>query len=136
MTAQTETVSSDPLSAIGEALESAAGSINEASSSAAQSAKAAAQSVKGAAHAGTYNLAYGLSYGIVFGAVFLVELLPDENVLRRGFEDGAEAGFDSAVEKSNARRAKRRTTADIEDEFSAPAAEQPANTHHTANGAA
>jgi hypothetical protein len=35
----------------------------------------------------------------VFGAVFVNELLPEDNVLRRGFEEGAEAVLDAAAGK-------------------------------------
>jgi len=51
----------------------------------------------------------------VFTAVFLVELLPENNVVRRGLEDGAEAGFDSAIAKAEAGRAKRRALAETPD---------------------
>jgi hypothetical protein len=34
-----------------------------------------------------------------YSGVFLIELLPEENVLRAGFEDGAEAGLDAATSR-------------------------------------
>lgn len=68
----------------------------------------AARKVKKAASSGLYNVSYGASFGVVFAAVFLVELLPGSNVIRRGLEDGAEAGLDSAIAKAESARARRR----------------------------
>jgi len=102
-------VQSDPLSSLGDALDNAAKFLGDDTTNARQSAKIAARKVKETAYSGVYKASYGVSFGIVFTAVFLVELLPESNVVRRGFEDGAEAGFDTAVAKAEAGRAKRRT---------------------------
>ena len=102
------TVASDPISSLGDALESAAESLGDATTDARESAKVAARKVKRTARSGVYHATYGVSFGVVFAAVFLVELLPEDNVVRRGLEDGAEAGFDSDVAKAEARQAKRR----------------------------
>jgi len=101
-------IKSDSLLSEGGVLETAAKSVGDATTRARESAKIAARKVRETAHSGVYNAAYGLSFGVVFTAVFLVELLPENNVVRRGLEDGSEAGFDSAVAKAEAWRAKRR----------------------------
>jgi hypothetical protein len=36
---------------------------------------------------------------VVFGGVFLQELLPENNTLRRGFKEGAEAAFDAGASR-------------------------------------
>jgi len=89
----------NPLSAVGEALDSAAEAFGEATSDARASAKAAAKKVKSTVSTGVYKGAYGLSFGIVFGAVFLTELLPESSSLRRGFEDGATDALDSIASR-------------------------------------
>ena len=89
----------NPLSILGEALESAVETFGEATTSARESAKLAATNVKVVVGYGTYKLAYGISYGLVFGGVFVKELLPESNSLRRGFEEGAEAAFDAAARR-------------------------------------
>lgn len=99
----TEAHEESELSALGDALEAAAGSISEARSNASVTARAAARRVKSGIGSGAYYTAYGLSYGVVFTGVFLKELLPAENALRRGFEEGAEAAID-AVHTRKARR--------------------------------
>jgi hypothetical protein len=88
---------SNPLSVLGEALDAASQSIGDARADATASAKSAALKVQTGVGAGAYYTAYGVSYGLVFSGVFLKELLPVNNALRRGFEDGAEAGKKSAV---------------------------------------
>ena len=89
----TEATSADPLARLGERIETAAGSLGDAATNATASAKVAARKVKDAAHSGAYHTAYGAAFGVVFGAVFLVELLPQNNVFRRGFEDGQRKGL-------------------------------------------
>lgn len=101
--ATAEAPESNPLSVLGDALEAAAQSIGDARADASESAKAAAQKVKSGVSAGAYNAAYGLSFGVVFGAVFLKELLPEDNALRRGFEDGAEAAIDAVASRRAAK---------------------------------
>lgn len=87
----------DALSALGEALESAADSVGHARADATESAKLAARKVQFGVGAGAYFAAYGVSYGLVFTGVFLKELLPASNPIRRGFEDGAVAARDAAA---------------------------------------
>ena len=89
----------NPLSILGEALESAVETVGEATTNARESAKLAATNVKVVVGYGSYKLAYGISYGLVFGGVFVKELLPESNSLRRGFEEGAEAAFDAAARR-------------------------------------
>jgi pyruvate/2-oxoglutarate dehydrogenase complex dihydrolipoamide acyltransferase (E2) component len=36
-----------------------------------------------------------VSYGVVYAVAFLIELLPEENIVRRGFVEGAEAALDA-----------------------------------------
>jgi len=109
MSTSEATIQSDPFSSFGGARETAQKALGDAAANARESAKIAAQKVKETARSGVYNTAYGVSFGVVFSAVFLTELLPEGNVVRRGLEDGAEAGFDSAVAKAEELRAKRRT---------------------------
>ena len=61
----------------------------------AESAKKAAKTTKRAIGIGLHKAAYGISYGVVYATVFLVELLPEEHVIRRGFVEGAEAALDA-----------------------------------------
>lgn len=103
----------DPLAVLGEALESAAETFSEATADARASAKVAARKAEKVVHSGLYRGSYWISYGLVFGAVFINELLPEGNVLRRGFEEGAEAGLLAAAgkrtrPKAAARPAKRK----------------------------
>ncbi len=79
---------SNTLSFLGPALESAA-----------DSAGAVAKSAQKHLAVGTYKAAYGISYGLVYATVFLTELLPKDNILRRGFEEGAEAALEAASKK-------------------------------------
>jgi hypothetical protein len=88
---------SNPFSVLGEALDAASESIGDARADATASAKLAAHKVQSGVGVGAYYAAYGVSYGVVFSGVFLKELLPANNVIRRGFEDGAEAAIKSAV---------------------------------------
>ncbi|MES1171624.1 MAG: hypothetical protein ABUL77_00165 [Bacteroidota bacterium] len=88
---------SNPLSALGDALDAASQSISDARADASVSARAAARKVQSGVGFGAYYTAYGVSYGLVFSGVFLKELLPAQSALRRGFEDGADAGSRTAV---------------------------------------
>jgi hypothetical protein len=96
-TSVSQTAESNPFSVLGEALEAAAESVGDARSDASASAKVAAAKVQSGVTTGAYYAAYGVSYGLVFSGVFLKELLPANNVVRRGFEDGAEAAIDAAA---------------------------------------
>jgi hypothetical protein len=91
-----ETSGSNALSALGEALEAAAESVDHARADATASAKLAAHRVQFGVSTGAYYTAYGVSYGLVFSGVFLKELLPVSSPIRRGFEDGAVAAIDAA----------------------------------------
>lgn len=84
------------LSELGEALESAANSIEHARADATKSAKLAARRVQFGVNQGAYYTAYGISYSLVFAGVFLKELLPVSSPIRRGFEDGAVAAVGAA----------------------------------------
>jgi hypothetical protein len=101
MTSIAESHDENALSALGEAFETAAGSLGSARANATEHAKIAAAKVQSTVSAGAYHGAYGLSYGVVFTAVFLKEFLPRNSAVRRGFEEGAEAAFDAvAVRRS------------------------------------
>ena len=54
---------------------------------------------------------------MVFGAVFLVQLLPEGNVFRCGFEDGGEAGFDAAIARSAGRKRLERSLIEAEEDL-------------------
>ncbi len=58
------------------------------------------KNLKNGIGAGIYHAAFGLSYGLVFSAVFVTELLPETNVLRRGFADGAYAAIDAVADRN------------------------------------
>ena len=94
-----EGVGTNPLSILGEALESAVETFEEATTNARASAKMAATKVQVIFSFGVYKVAYGISYGLVFGGIFVKELLPESNSLRRGFEEGAGAAFDAAASR-------------------------------------
>jgi len=91
----TEATQSNALSALGEALDSAAESVSHARADATESAKLAAARVHIGVSTGAYYTAYGISYGLVFSGVFLKELFPVNNPIRRGFEDGAAAAIEA-----------------------------------------
>jgi hypothetical protein len=109
--------SEDKLSALSEAIHGASGSLQNAASQVGATAKTAVHKAAGVANTGAYRAAYGLAYGVVFSGVFLVELLPENNVFRRGFEDGAEEGFDAALVKAEARKGKRPAVTSDEEEL-------------------
>jgi len=102
-TSRSESSDANPLAALGEALEAAAESIGGAQSDArahaTESAKAAAIKVQSGVGTGAYYAAYGISYSLVFSGVFIRELLPVNNPIRRGFEDGAVAAYDAATRR-------------------------------------
>jgi hypothetical protein len=103
-----EATGTGPLSVLGEALESAAETFGDATTNARASAKVAAKKVRSTLSTGAYKSAYGVSYGVVFGGVFLKELLPENNTLRRGFEEGAEAAFDAVASRKVAASSRSR----------------------------
>ena len=75
--------------------ESSSKGFTDAATDARAAAKIAAQNVKDGFGWSVYKAAFGVSFGVVFTGVFLTELLPAQNVLRRGLEDGADAAFDA-----------------------------------------
>ena len=104
MATETESSGSKIFSMFGDTLESAAEALEEASANSAESAKKAAKTTKRAIGTSLHKAAYGISYGVVYAAVFLVELLPEEHVIRRGFVEGAEAALDA---RENAKASKK-----------------------------
>ncbi len=96
-----EKIDVDPLSVLGDALSSAAETIGEATANSRESATAAAKKAKESLGTGVYKTAYGLSYGVVFGAVFLAELMPESNIVRRGFADGADSARAAAARRKD-----------------------------------
>ena len=98
MTTTNENSQSSALSALGDALDAASASLSDARADATESAKLAAAKVQVGVSTGAYYTAYTVSYGLVFTGVFLKELLPLNNPIRRGFEDGATAAI-SAVDQ-------------------------------------
>jgi hypothetical protein len=70
---------------------SAAEGFRKATHDAAEAAERTAPAIKRSVSKGAYMLAYGLSFGVVYTAEVIVELMPEDGVLRQGFRDGAEA---------------------------------------------
>jgi hypothetical protein len=95
MATETESSGSKIFSTLGDTLESAAEALEEASVNSAESAKKAAKTTKRAISTGLHKAAYGIAYGLVYAGVFLTELLPEENVIRRGLVEGAEGALDA-----------------------------------------
>jgi hypothetical protein len=90
MTTKTEKAAeTNTFSALGDALESAAEKFEEGSAVARQSAKEAAKATRKVFAGGIYSTAYWVSYGFVYSTVYLTELLPEENSIRKGLEQGA-----------------------------------------------
>ena len=104
MTTKAKTaVDPNAFSALGDAFESAADRFEEGTANARKSAKQAAGTAQRVARIGVYNAAYGISYGFVYATVFLTELLPKENILRRGLEEGADAAFEAQTKHQAAK---------------------------------
>jgi hypothetical protein len=115
MSTKAKAIETNPLSVLGDALESAAETFGEATTNARKSAKAAAKSAQKNLATGTYKAAYGVSYGLVYATVFLTELLPEDNILRRGFEEGAEAALEAASKKESAAKPSTKGQGEEED---------------------
>ena len=94
-----ETTDRSAMESLAVAMENAIDYIGGATASAGASVKTAAGKTGDVIGVGAYKGAYGVSYGLVFGAVFLKELLPAGNVVRRGFEDGAQAAFEAIEDR-------------------------------------
>jgi hypothetical protein len=82
-------------SMLGDTLESAAEAFEEASVNSSESAKRAAKTTKRAMGNFLHGAAYGVSYGLVYAGVFVTELMPENNLVRRGLVEGAEAALDA-----------------------------------------
>lgn len=102
LTDTSDSLDESSVTALGEAIEAAAGTIGAARVNASRSAKIAAGKVQSGISTGSYSAAYGLSFGVVFTAVFLKEFLPEGSAVRRGLEDGAEAAFDAVAARRHA----------------------------------
>jgi hypothetical protein len=96
---------------LGDRLESGAGAFEKASVSSVESTKRTARTIELAVASGLHKAAYGVSYGVVYAGSFLAELLPKENVVRRGFVEGAEAALDARKKAYPARRIPEKSAA-------------------------
>jgi hypothetical protein len=92
---KTKVVDAGAFSAFGETLETVAVRVKEGAATVSHSAKQASGTVGRAFTVGIYNTAYWTSYGVVYTTVFLKELLPADNTLRRGLEEGAVAALEA-----------------------------------------
>jgi hypothetical protein len=100
MNAIAETSEASSLTALGEALESAAGSIRATTGTGVvRRTRNAAGKVGSLVSSGAYHAAYGASYGVVFGGVFLKEFLPESSAVRRGLEQGSQAAIDAVASR-------------------------------------
>jgi len=90
---------------LGKTLDSAAKAVEEASVGLTDSVKKAAKTTKRAIGIGFHDTAYSISYGVVYAAVFLIELLPEENAIRRGFVDGAKSALDTRQKAKASKKA-------------------------------
>jgi hypothetical protein len=95
MSTKAEASTNNVFSMLGDTLESAAEALEEASVSSSESAKRAAKTTKRALANLLHDTAYGVSYGLVYAGVFITELMPEDNLVRRGFAEGAEAALDA-----------------------------------------
>src|SRR5271167_48612 len=95
MATKTKAVPSTVFSVLGDTLESAAETFEEATANSRDSAKRAAATTKRVLGNGVHKTAYGIAFGLVYAGVFVTEMLPNENLIRRGFVEGTEAAIDS-----------------------------------------
>src|ERR1700722_1051401 len=93
MSTKSEASTANVFSMLGDTLESAAEAFEEASVNSSESAKRAAQTTKRAVGNFVHGTAYGVAYGLVYAGVFVTELMPENNVVRRGLAEGAEAAL-------------------------------------------
>jgi hypothetical protein len=90
MTTKTENAEETKVSSsVGNALESVAEKFEEGSTVARQSVAQAAKVTRNFFAETVFKSAYWTSYGFVFSAVYLIELFPETNSFRRGWEEGA-----------------------------------------------
>jgi hypothetical protein len=92
-------------------MESAAEAFEKASVNSVESAKRTAKTIGLAVATGLHKAAYGVSYGVVYTGSFLAELLPKENVVRRGFVEGAEAALDARKKACASRKIPEKSPA-------------------------
>jgi len=112
MATKTKVAANTVFSVLGDTLESAAESFEEATANSRDSAKRAAATTKRALGIGVHKAAYGIAFGLVYSAVFITEMLPKENIVRRGFIEGTEGALESRRKAQTARQsAKNGTTA-------------------------
>jgi hypothetical protein len=108
MSIKSEASTANVFSMLGDTLESAAEAFEEASVNSSESAKRAAQTTKRALGNWLHGAAYGVSYGLVYAGVFVTELMPENNLVRRGLAEGAEAAL-GARKKVAATKAENKT---------------------------
>jgi hypothetical protein len=108
MSTKSEASTANVFSMLGDTLESAAEAFEEASVNSSESAKRAAQTTKRALGNWLHGAAYGVSYGLVYAGVFVTELMPENNLVRRGLAEGAEAAL-GARKKVAATKAENKT---------------------------
>jgi hypothetical protein len=70
---------------------SAAEGFRQATQDASEAAERTAPAIKRSVSKGAYTVAYFLSFGVVYSAEVVVELLPEDGVIRQGLRDGAAA---------------------------------------------
>jgi hypothetical protein len=109
MSTKSEASTANVFSMLGDTLESAAEAFEEASVNSSESAKRAAQTTKRALGNWLHGAAYGVSYGLVYAGVFITELMPENNLVRRGLVEGAEAALD-ARKKVAATKSEKKTS--------------------------
>jgi hypothetical protein len=108
MSAKPEAKTNNVFSILGDTLESAAEAFEEARVSSTESAKRAAEITKRGLPNLLHNAAYGVSYGLVYAGVFVTELMPEDNLVRRGLREGAEAALDARKKAAVAKGPKRK----------------------------
>lgn len=112
------TASVDPLKAMGDAIVEAADKVKEGAADIRRSAEQAFPEASNVASKFAYNACYAISYGIVFPSIFLARSVPKDNALVHGLVDGARAAVDMVEEMKKEK-----------------AAEHPAGSHETGEGA-
>jgi len=84
----------DPLGAVGDAMQSAAAAMRDGAADASARVHELVPQVQHFISRGVYNGSYYFSYGVVFPTVFLCHLIPGGKSLASGIVDGALAGAD------------------------------------------
>ena len=122
MATKTKAAANTVFSVLGDTLESAAETFEEATANSRDSAKRAAATTKRALGNGVHKSAYGIAFGLVYAGVFVTEMLPKENLIRRGFVEGTEAAIDSRRKAKTAPRKAAKKAESTETEKPAPVA--------------